>query len=144
VDSDAVLGFMRGHLADKLQGPSAKEKKKRAAVRALVEEALVDSRDRLLLPSLKRELRGRLTEQAGQHAISVFARNVETVLVAPPIRYWRHIILLAIQAAASLFNGGFPTQGQDDTGNRSWVSVGLQTGRNQRGSFAPPSAWLLM
>ncbi|ELR17404.1 Texlike RNA-binding protein, putative [Acanthamoeba castellanii str. Neff] len=52
----------------------------------VIEQAIADSLNRLLLPSLKRELRAKLTEQAEQQAISIFARNVENILIAPPVR----------------------------------------------------------
>jgi hypothetical protein len=52
----------------------------------VIEQAVADSLNRLLLPSLKRELRAKLTEQAEQQAISIFARNVENILIAPPVR----------------------------------------------------------
>jgi transcriptional accessory protein Tex/SPT6 len=57
------------------------------AAQTIVEAAIGDSLTRLLVPSLKRELRTKLTEQAEQKAISVFARNLENILIAPPIRY---------------------------------------------------------
>ena len=85
VDNPAVLALMRRHYG--LQEPAGDDGKAPTIVRRIIEEALADSLDRLLLPSLKRELRGKLTEHAEQQAISVFARNVEKVLIAPPIRY---------------------------------------------------------
>ncbi len=48
---------------------------------AAIEEAL----DRLLLPSLGRELRGEVEARAHKHAIGVFADNVRTLLLAPPL-----------------------------------------------------------
>lgn len=45
-----------------------------------------DTLDRLILPSLERELRRELTEFAEQHAVSVFARNLRSLLLQPPIR----------------------------------------------------------
>jgi len=47
--------------------------------------ALADGLERLLLPSLENELRRKLTERAGEDAIRVFARNLEALLLAPPL-----------------------------------------------------------
>jgi protein Tex len=45
----------------------------------------VDSLDRLLLPSMEREVRRDLTEAAERHAVDVFARNLRSLLLQPPI-----------------------------------------------------------
>jgi uncharacterized protein len=45
----------------------------------------VDALDRLLLPSLEREVRRDLTEMAERHAVEVFARNLRSLLLQPPI-----------------------------------------------------------
>ncbi len=47
--------------------------------------AAVDALDRLLLPSLEREVRRDLTEAAERHAVDVFARNLRSLLLQPPI-----------------------------------------------------------
>ena len=44
-----------------------------------------DALNRLLLPSLCREIRRELTESAEHHAIDVFARNVRNLLLQPPV-----------------------------------------------------------
>ncbi|MCH2128586.1 MAG: helix-hairpin-helix domain-containing protein [Pirellulaceae bacterium] len=46
---------------------------------------LKDALSRLILPSLEREVRRELTEQAESHAIQVFARNLRNLLLQPPI-----------------------------------------------------------
>jgi protein Tex len=46
--------------------------------------ALVDSVERLLLPSLENELRGDLKERSDRDAVEIFATNVRTLLLAPP------------------------------------------------------------
>src|SRR5207248_1305684 len=48
----------------------------------VVEDAL----NRLLLPSLEREVRRELTDFAQEHAVSVFARNLRSLLLQPPLR----------------------------------------------------------
>ncbi|MHC5540430.1 Tex-like N-terminal domain-containing protein, partial [Singulisphaera rosea] len=45
----------------------------------------VDALDRLLLPSMEREVRRDLTELAERHAVDVFARNLRSLLLQPPI-----------------------------------------------------------
>ncbi len=47
--------------------------------------AALDALDRLLLPSLEREVRRDLTEMAERHAVDVFARNLRSLLLQPPI-----------------------------------------------------------
>jgi uncharacterized protein len=51
----------------------------------LLEEALEDSAKRLLLPSISREIRRDLTEQAQLHAIGVFGENLKSLLLVPPL-----------------------------------------------------------
>jgi len=47
--------------------------------------AIADSYDRLIAPSIEREIRSELTEQADTHAIEVFAKNLRNLLMQPPI-----------------------------------------------------------
>ncbi len=49
-------------------------------------DAIEDAWKRLLKPSLERELRSELTEQADEHAILTFARNLQNLLMQPPLR----------------------------------------------------------
>jgi uncharacterized protein len=46
---------------------------------------LADAVDRLIQPSLDREVRRELTERAEAQAVSVFARNLRNLLLAPPL-----------------------------------------------------------
>ncbi|TXD43725.1 RNA-binding transcriptional accessory protein [Lujinxingia vulgaris] len=48
-------------------------------------EAIRDGFGRLLHPSLERDVRGELEEQADQHAIGVFALNLKNLLLQPPL-----------------------------------------------------------
>ena len=52
-----------------------------------------DALARLLLPSLDREIRRELTGHAEDHAVSVFARNLRSLLLAPPLRRRRILAL---------------------------------------------------
>jgi uncharacterized protein len=54
--------------------------------RPQVQEAIVDGYKRLLAPSLERELRASRTEEADAHAIQVFAANLRSLLLQPPLR----------------------------------------------------------
>ncbi len=45
-----------------------------------------DALNRLVLPSLEREVRRELTDRAELHAVEVFARNLRNLLLQPPIR----------------------------------------------------------
>ena len=51
-----------------------------------VEEAVRDAYSRLIHPSLEREVRAALTEQAAEGAIQVFGDNLRQLLLAPPIK----------------------------------------------------------
>ncbi len=53
---------------------------------AQFEEALQDSYDRLIAPSIEREVRRLRTDQAAEHAIRVFATNLRHLLLQPPMR----------------------------------------------------------
>ncbi len=49
-------------------------------------EAAQDSYDRLLFPSIEREVRALLTERANEQAIRTFALNLKPLLMQPPIK----------------------------------------------------------
>ncbi|MGC9356500.1 MAG: Tex family protein [Anaerolineae bacterium] len=49
-------------------------------------EARQDGYDRLLFPAMERETRRALTEAADEHAIGVFATNLRSLLLQPPLR----------------------------------------------------------
>lgn len=48
-------------------------------------QAIEDSYKRLIFPSVEREIRNNLTERAEEDAIKVFAKNLEPLLMQPPI-----------------------------------------------------------
>ncbi len=45
-----------------------------------------DALNRLVIPSLERDIRRELTEKAETHAVQVFARNLRNLLLQPPVR----------------------------------------------------------
>ncbi len=51
----------------------------------LLQEAVTDSYDRLIAPAIEREIRNELTEKAEDGAINVFGKNLEQLLLQPPI-----------------------------------------------------------
>lgn len=50
-----------------------------------LEEALADSAKRLILPAIERDVRKSATEKAQLHAINVFADNLKSLLLVPPL-----------------------------------------------------------
>ena len=52
---------------------------------ATIKEAIADAYDRLIAPSIEREIRNDLTEKAEDGAIKVFGKNLEQLLMQPPI-----------------------------------------------------------
>ncbi|MCM1122437.1 MAG: RNA-binding transcriptional accessory protein [Eubacterium sp.] len=52
----------------------------------ILEEVIKDSYDRLIAPAIEREIRNDLTEKAEDGAISVFGKNLEQLLLQPPIK----------------------------------------------------------
>ncbi|WP_060681903.1 Tex family protein [Virgibacillus halodenitrificans] len=53
---------------------------------ALLKEAINDSYKRLIQPSVEREIRSGLTEKAEQQAIEVFSKNLNNLLLQPPLK----------------------------------------------------------
>ena len=52
----------------------------------LVQEAAEDGYDRLIYPSIEREIRALLTERAGEQAIKMFEVNLKPLLMQPPVK----------------------------------------------------------
>jgi protein Tex len=75
-------------------------------MKVVAEDALA----RLLLPSLEREIRRELTDHAQDHAVAVFARNLRSLLLQPPLRGRR---VLAIDPG---FRTGCKVAALDETG----------------------------
>ena len=51
-----------------------------------LQEAIKDGYNRLIAPSIAREVRSELTEKADAHAIGIFAENLKNLLLQPPVR----------------------------------------------------------
>ena len=73
-------------------------------------EATEDSANRLLLPSIERDIRNALTESAEAHAIKLFALNLKALLTQPPLA---DQVVLAIDPG---FRTGSKIAVMDETG----------------------------
>ena len=60
--------------------------KNESASAAQVRLAVDDAYDRLLFPSLEREVRAQLTARAAEQAIQVFGVNLQSLLMSPPVK----------------------------------------------------------
>ena len=75
LDRDAALPMMRRVVV-----------KPGSAAMEFVKAACEDAYDRLIYPSLEREVRSALTEQANEGAIGQFALNLKPLLMQPPVK----------------------------------------------------------
>ena len=75
LDRDLALGILFRHFV-KPNAPASK----------FVRSAAADAWDRLMEPSLERELRGALTERADEGAIRMFGLNLKPLLMQPPVK----------------------------------------------------------
>jgi uncharacterized protein len=71
-----ALGILARHFPSDTASPLAEE----------LIAARQDGYDRLLFPAVEREVRRGLTEAADEHAIGVFATNLRSLLLLPPLR----------------------------------------------------------
>ena len=76
-----------------------------------LQDAVEDAYKRLLMPSLERELRNELTDEADEHAIATFATNVKNLLLQPPLK---NQIVMGIDPA---FRTGCKVAIIDETGS---------------------------
>src|SRR5690606_3801909 len=51
-----------------------------------IKAAIEDSLKRLIFPSIEREIRAELSDKAEDHAIAVFADNLQKLLLQPPLK----------------------------------------------------------
>lgn len=86
-------GEKEGFLSVKIEGDEAAslQRMERRVIRKnsqtaeILREVIADSYKRLIAPSLEREIRSSLTEQAEEAAIGVFRENLKQLLLQPPI-----------------------------------------------------------
>ena len=60
--------------------------KKESPYEELLKEIVADSYDRLIFPSIEREVRNELTDSANEQAIKMFEVNLEPLLMQPPLK----------------------------------------------------------
>ncbi len=72
---ELIMNFLEKHT---IKGASITEK--------YVREAVIDGYTRLIKPSIENEIRGQLTEGAGEQAIGLFSENLQNLLMQPPFR----------------------------------------------------------
>jgi transcriptional accessory protein Tex/SPT6 len=85
-----------------------------------------DALQRLVLPSLERELRREMTDAAELHAVEVFAKNLRNLLLQPPVRERR---LLALDPG---FKSGCKYVALDEFGNLLEHGVVFVVGNAER------------
>ncbi|MCA0972783.1 RNA-binding transcriptional accessory protein [Halobacillus litoralis] len=87
------------------------------SLRGLLDDALQDAYKRLIQPSIEREIRNHLSEQAEEQAIEVFSSNLRNLLLQPPLK---GKIVLGIDPA---FRTGCKLAAVDETGKVLDISV---------------------
>ena len=92
----------------------------------LIKEAIIDSFERLIEPSVDREIRSDLTEKADKQAISVFGKNAKQLLLGAPLKgltvlgfdpaYRTGCKLAVIDETGKVLDTGvvYPTEPQND------------------------------
>lgn len=91
-----------------------------------VKSCAADALQRLIQPSLERELRRESTERAEAHAVSVFAKNLKNLLLQPPLRGKR---VLAVDPG---FRTGCKIAALDECGHRLAADVVYVTGSAEK------------
>ena len=76
VDNDYIISFLENKIIKDSNVKSAD----------IVKEAIKDSYKRLILPSIEREVRSELKEISEDGAIDIFGRNLESLLLTPPMK----------------------------------------------------------
>lgn len=76
IDTEHIMNFLEKKII----------KKKESPVVDIVKDAIVDSYKRLIFPSIEREIRADLKEEAEEGAIGVFGKNLEKLLLTPPMK----------------------------------------------------------
>ena len=76
IDTEHIMAFLDKKII----------KKKESPVVEIVEDAIQDSYKRLIYPSIEREIRADLKDEAEEGAIGVFSQNLEKLLLTPPMK----------------------------------------------------------
>ena len=86
-EAEKVLNVKVEAPVDKIIGYLEKEviKSDNPVTTPVLKEVVADSYERLIAPSIEREIRNALTEKAEEGAINVFGKNLKQLLMQPPI-----------------------------------------------------------
>ena len=76
VEKGIILNYLCAEMITNLKSPSAK----------YIENAVIDSYDRLIAPSIEREIRNDLFDNASEGAIKLFAENLKHLLMQSPLK----------------------------------------------------------
>lgn len=76
IDKEIVLNYLFDKVITNIKSPAAK----------YVSRAVVDSYDRLIAPSIEREVRSALFDDASEGAIKLFEENLKNLLMTPPLK----------------------------------------------------------
>ncbi|MBO5743718.1 MAG: RNA-binding transcriptional accessory protein, partial [Clostridia bacterium] len=74
IDEELILNYLYGEIV------------RDSIFSEIVKNAVADSYKRLIKPSIEREIRNSLTEDAGEQAIGLFSKNLYQLLMQPPMR----------------------------------------------------------
>ena len=107
IDNDYVLSFLDSKVIKEGNEESTE----------IVKDAIRDSFKRLILPSIEREVRAELKEVAEEGAIDIFGKNLENLLLTPPMK---DITVLGFDPA---FRTGCKLAVVDSTSNVLNISV---------------------
>ena len=81
------LDYNKDEIIDFLESKIIKNDK--SFVVGIVKNAIKDALKRLILPSVEREVRAEMTEQADEKAINIFGVNLENLLMTRPLKGYR-------------------------------------------------------
>ena len=76
VDDEYILNFLESKII----------KNKNSVVLDIIKDAILDSYKRLIFPSVEREVRSELKNKAEEQAINIFSKNLEKLLLTPPMK----------------------------------------------------------
>ena len=76
VEKGIILNYLCTEMITELKSPAAK----------YIEAAIIDSYDRLIAPSIEREVRNELFDTASESAIKLFAENLKHLLMQSPLK----------------------------------------------------------
>ncbi|MBQ4526505.1 MAG: RNA-binding transcriptional accessory protein [Clostridia bacterium] len=74
VEEETVLSYLFGEIV------------RESIYTDIIKETVTDSYKRLIQPSIEREIRNTLTEEAGEQAIGLFSKNLHQLLMQPPMK----------------------------------------------------------